>query len=126
MTSLQPVPYLDVAHRQRPYVWRRAQAQLEQAMTAAPGHVNELVEQIMERLHSAALEGHSGEDSPTLTEVLHVSGFHAQNWGVGVAMCLDLCQAHSTGDPPLRRLRSIKKWLPPSLSESLQFSWRKV
>ncbi len=45
-------------------------------MTAAPGHVNELVEQIMERLHSAVLEGPSGEGdaSPTLTEVLLVSG----------------------------------------------------
>ena len=56
-----------------------AQAQLEQAMTAAPGHVNELVEQIMERLHSAVLEGPSGDGdvSPTLTEVLLVSGSQA-------------------------------------------------
>ncbi len=46
-------------------------------MTAAPGQVNTLVEAIMERLHSAVLDGeaHTADgDSPTLTEVLDVSG----------------------------------------------------
>ena len=43
-------------------------------MTSAPGHVNDLVEQIMDRLHSAVLEGHSGDgESPTLTDILDVS-----------------------------------------------------
>ena len=91
-----------------------AQAQLEQAMTAAPGQVNELVEQIMERLHSTALDGPSGDGdaSPTLTEVLHVrEGCWAERQGLRAAMGLGFCQARSRGDPLLREPRSITEAL---------------
>jgi len=83
-------------------------------MTAAPGHVNELVEQIMERLHSATLDGPSGDGdaSPTLTEVLHVrEGCRAEGQGLRAGMGLGFCQARSREDPSLRELRSITKAL---------------
>ena len=57
-------------------------------MTSAPGHVNDLVGQIMERLHSSVLHGHTPDgDSPTLTEVLQVRWDAAGRVSLLNAMC---------------------------------------
>ena len=94
-------------------------------MTAAPGHVNQLVEQIMERLHSAVLEGHSGsgENSPTLTEVLHVSGLSGSEMikqVPGWSRASVTAVAVNQQQPPLWSKRSIRKPFRPMVKVNVE------